>query len=115
MVENILKIWLTSESDSLTEAEQFINHFHKVSPSDDITEVFTSGCCYWFAFILCKRFPNTKMMYDPIENHFAAQIGNKLYDITGDVTKYYHMIPWSLFNDELEKQRIIDYCIDFTK
>lgn len=55
------------------------------------------------------------MMYDPIVNHFAAQIENRIYDITGDVTDSYRMIPWSSFDDELEKQRIIDYCIDFTK
>lgn len=98
----------------MTETEQFIKHFHKISSTDDITEVFTCGCCYWFARILCERF-HAKMMYDPVINHFAAEINNRLYDITGDVTHKYHVIPWESFDDDLERQRIIDYCIDFTK
>lgn len=93
----------------------FISHFHKVSPTDDVTEVFTLGCCYWFACIICNRFENAKMMYDPIINHFVAQIGDRLYDITGDVTDKYRVVEWEHFDDELEKQRIVDYCITFTK
>jgi hypothetical protein len=54
-------------------------------------------------------------MYDPIINHFAARIDGRLYDITGDVTDKYSMIEWESFDDDLEKQRIIDYCIDFNK
>jgi len=99
----------------MSEVHSFINHFHKVSPTDDVTEVFTCGCCYWFAHILCSRFENAKMMYDPIINHFVAQIGDRLYDITGDVTDKYKVVEWKHFDDELEKQRIVDYCITFTK
>lgn len=95
--------------------KHFISHFHKVSPTDDVTEVFTLGCCYWFAYILCNRFENAKMMYDPIINHFVTQIGDRLYDITGDVTDKYRVVEWEHFDDELEKQRIVDYCITFTK
>ena len=99
----------------MSEVHNFINHFHKVSPTDDVTEVFTCGCCYWFAHILCSRFENAKMMYDTIINHFVAQIGDRLYDITGDVTDKYKVVEWEHFDDELEKQRIVDYCITFTK
>lgn len=99
----------------MNEVQNFINHFHKVSLTDDVTEVFTRGCCYWFAYILCSRFPNAKMMYDPIMNHFIAQIGDRLYDITGDVTDKYKVIEWEHFEDELERQRIIDRCIEFNK
>lgn len=95
--------------------KHFISHFHKVSPTDDVTEVFTLGCCYWFAYILCNRFENAKMMYNPIINHFIAQIENRLYDITGDVTDKHKVVEWEHFDDELEKQRIMDYCITFTK
>lgn len=98
----------------MTEINQFINHFHSISKNGNITDVFTCGCCYWFAFILCTRF-NATMMYDPIMNHFAARIGNRIYDITGDVTDKYQMGEWDKFDDELEKQRIVDYCIDFNK
>ena len=55
------------------------------------------------------------MMYDPVINHFVVQYENKLYDITGDVTGKYNVIPWDDFDDELEKQRIIEYCIDFSR
>lgn len=99
----------------MTEINQFINHFHSIAEDDNITDVFTCGCCYWFAHILCTRFKKAVMMYDPIINHFAARIDGRLYDITGDVTDKYTMIEWENFDDDLEKQRIIDYCIDFNK
>lgn len=99
--------------------EQFINHFHSTSKTDNITEVFTKGCCYWFAYILCGRFPTARMMYDPIANHFVAKIDNHLYDVTGDVTGQYDVIPWNdydeIIDDSLEKSRILDYCVNFTK
>lgn len=99
--------------------EQFINHFHRTSKTGDVTEVFTNGCCYWFAFILCSRFEGARIMYDQVANHFAAEIGGRLYDITGDVTGQYNMIPWDKYDDivqdDLEKSRILDYCVNFTK
>lgn len=95
--------------------DEFIRHFHNISSNQHIDEVFTCGCCYWFAFILCGRFPEAVMMYDPVINHFVVQYENKLYDITGDVTGKYNVIPWDDFDDELEKQRIIEYCIDFSR
>lgn len=97
------------------DVELFIQHFTNVGNNQNIIEVFTCGCCYWFAHILCSRFENAKMMYDPIINHFVAQIGDRLYDITGDVTDKYKVVEWEHFDDELEKQRIVDYCITFTK
>ena len=35
-------------------------------------EVFQNGNCYWFARILQECFPNLKIVYFPIEGHFAA-------------------------------------------
>ncbi len=99
----------------MNEVEKFINHFLVVSPAKNVTEVFTCGCCYWFAYILCGRFANAEMMYDPIINHFVVEIDGRLYDITGDVTGQYNVEPWKDFADELEKQRIIDYCITFVR
>ena len=54
-------------------------------------------------------------MYDPIANHFMCGFDSKLYDITGDVSDRYNAIRWEEFDDELEKGRIIDYCIEFNK
>lgn len=83
------------------DVELFIQHFTNAGNNQNIIEVFTCGCC--------------QMMYDPIINHFVAQIGDRLYDITGDVTDKYKVVEWEHFDDELEKQRIVDYCITFTK
>lgn len=93
----------------------FIERFQKTSKTQNITEVFTCGCCYWFAHILCSRFSDAIMMYDPVMNHFMVGYDDRLYDITGDVTDQYEAIPWKNFEDELERQRIVDYCIEFNK
>lgn len=42
-------------------------------------------------------------------------LGDRLYDITGDVTDKYKVVEWEHFDDELEKQRIVEYCITITK
>ena len=97
------------------DVELFIQHFTNAGNNQNIIETFTCGCCYWFAYILCGRFKNAEMMYDSIINHFVVRIKDRLYDITGDVTDKYNAEPWEDFTDELEKQRIIDYCIEFTK
>ena len=76
-------------------------------------DTFLNGCCYWFAFILCNRFPEAVMMYDPVINHFVTQIDGRLYDITGEVTQEYKVVRWDTYPDELEKQRIEKYCINF--
>lgn len=93
----------------------FINHFHKSSPTDEITKIFTEGCCYWFAHILHSRFPNSVIMYDPVINHFVTKIDERLYDITGDVTEQYNVISWDGYNDSIHKQRLIECCVNFTR
>ena len=100
----------------MNEVLDFISNFHKISKTNDIDEVFTCGCCYWFAYILCGRFQEAaEMMYDPVINHFMVGYGGRLYDITGDVTDKYNATAWKDFEDELERQRIVDYCIQFSK
>lgn len=91
--------------------QDFIKHFHDTG--QNITDVFTMGCCYWFALILHIRFPNSTIMYDPIQNHFATMIGDRLFDITGDITNQYQVIAWEDFPDDLERKRIIKQCILF--
>lgn len=74
----------------------FIGHFKKAA------EVFTTGCCYWFAYILKGRFPEAEFIYLPVTGHFVSRIGGRLYDATGDVTECYEnemQIPW----DEMDK------------
>lgn len=97
----------------MNEIYNFIARFTDASPTQNITETFTNGCCYWFAFILCNRFPEAKLMYDICQNHFVAKINNKLFDITGDVTEKYDVIEWEKYDDELHKKRLIRDCIKF--
>lgn len=44
-----------------------------------------SGNCYWFAKILCDRFPFLELYYDQIPGHFYAVdvINNWAYDFEG--------------------------------
>lgn len=97
------------------EVKEFISRFRRLSPRGEVVDVFTGGCCYWFARILCERFDGV-MMYDPVANHFAAGIAGKLYDITGELTDELHMVPWDEYDfDPTARKRIEEYCIQFTK
>lgn len=60
-----------------------------------------------------NRFPEAIMMYDPVINHFVAQIDGRLYDISGEVTQKYKVVRWDTYPDELEKKRIIRDCVNF--
>ena len=46
-------------------------------------------------------------MYDVTENHFVAQIGDRLFDITGDVTDRYNVIEWEKYDDRYDAGEII--------
>ena len=92
-------------------ASIFLDRFHRYD--NDIDRIFTEGCCYWFAVILNKRFPNSRIMYDPVVNHFVTEINGLLFDITGEVTNQYNVVDWETYPDELEKERIIRNCINF--
>jgi hypothetical protein len=52
-------------------------------------------------------------MYDQVFNHFVTEIDGRLYDITGDVTEKYNVIPWDEYSDDLHRIRIIRDCIMF--
>ena len=88
----------------------FLMRFHDYENVDD---VFQKGCCYWFSMILHMRFPDSRIMYDQAFNHFVTEIDGRLYDITGDVTEKYNVIPWDEYSDDLHRIRIIRDCIMF--
>ena len=50
------------------------------------TPRWTDGNCYWFAFILCERFPLLEMYYCPVSGHFLAGDGIDFFDFTGLVS-----------------------------
>lgn len=88
-------------SDTLNDVSKFISHFKGAEG------VFLNGCCYWFAYILKKRFSGSDYMvdifHDPVEGHFVARFVYDTYpdkinpdaevrffDIRGDVTDLYN-------------------------
>ena len=93
------------------EVLKFIDDFRDYGDRVGTKDLFQYGYCYWFAYILKGRFPEAKLMYDPIVNHFMVDIDGKQYDINGDMTDMYECEPWSDFDDRLEKERIERYCI----
>lgn len=96
--------------DKTAKVANFLKRFHC---DRDIDVVFTSGCCYWFAVILHQRFPDSRIMYSIIDNHFAAEIDGRLYDVTGDVTGKYDVVPWDSFKNTNHGAKIIRDCVNF--
>lgn len=94
---------------------KFIQAFCNQVKIVDLKTAFTSGLCFWFAHILHTRFPESKIVYDPVANHFAVLVRGRLYDITGEVTGEYKVIDWDSYDDTIHKKRITEQCINFTK
>ena len=93
---------------------QFISVFTARGQYDQVIEAFTTGCCYWFAFILANRFDNAEIYYDQVENHFTAKIMGRLYDITGECTEQYpNMEPWEKLADACLHSRLVRDCVQF--
>lgn len=93
----------------------FLNRFTNNGEHQQVIDAFTNGCCYWMAFVLAERFStdDAAIMYDEVMNHFGTMIDGIVYDITGDVTGFYDWKPWSLFEDEAAKSRIVRDCVLF--
>lgn len=94
------------------EVNKFLERFHV---STDINTIFTSGACYWFAYILYRRFirNGAVLMYSSANDYFGTKIYGKVYDITGDVTDKYDWKPWLEFGDGTKRERIIRDFIMF--
>lgn len=97
--------------------DEFISEFHHYD--HDVSATFTRGCCYWFAYILHARFPGSRIMlateYLPRHSgalHFVTEIDGRLYDITGDVTEEYKVIPWDEVKPGPYRDGIIRDCVD---
>lgn len=69
---------------SSDEVLRFISRFTLSGNAPQVETVFSCGCCYWFARILCERFDGV-LFYNATENHFAAMVGERLYDIRGEI------------------------------
>ena len=99
---------------AMTEVQRFIRRF--TAHGHQVEDCFTCGCCFWFARVLTERFPGAEIVYDAIANHFAARIGGRVYDITGDVTDK-ALAPWQPWDGYEEgsshRAGIIRDCILF--
>ncbi|MBP5461999.1 MAG: hypothetical protein J6Y20_07735 [Lachnospiraceae bacterium] len=96
----------------MNDVQNFIKRFHSY---DSIDDVFTNGCCYWFAAILFGRFirDGAEMVYDQVANHFGTRIRGRVYDITGDVTEMYRWESWYEIDDEILRKRVLRDCVMF--
>lgn len=61
----------------MDEVEEFIKRRF------DIDCHWLDGNCYYFAMILCRRFPRLHKVYLPIEGHWMATDGKRYYDFNG--------------------------------
>ena len=52
-------------------------------------------------------------MVDYVANHFGCKIGDRVYDITGDVTCKYGWEAWIHCRDQALMERITEDCIMF--
>ena len=103
--------------------EKFIFDMKNVFP-EELEFTFYRGYCYWFAFILANRFKG-EIWFNPAIVHFATKVGNKLYDVYGEVrpgvnpfTGEYHIkddvwISWEEFqyNNHDAAESVISSCI----
>lgn len=79
------------------------------------TKLFMEGKCYWFAVILKERFSG-QLYYDPIWNHWACLINDKLYDVTGIIQEgMFSPWPGVFIDDTTYYNRLVNQCINFTK
>lgn len=60
--------------------------------------VYTNGSCFQFYRILKKLYPETCAYYDG--DHVISMIGNRMYDITGEVKNTEGFIPFYMHHTE---------------
>ena len=115
---------MTNQKSSLhPTVMKFITKFTDNGKRQEVIDTFSCGCCYWFAEILWNRFAlevvdtNCDIVYDPIINHWACRIDDRIYDITGDITdnKEYCWENWNkfMFQDISLTKRLLRDCINF--
>ena len=101
----------------MNEVEKFISYFNRFG--EQVVECFTVGNCYWFSHILHTRFPQSELMINNVENHFACKIGDDIYDITGKCNDSYEG-EWEYWEEyqkvePIQAERVTDYCILLTE
>lgn len=96
---------------SILSAQTVIYNFLEKYPTD----IFLNGQCYYFAKILQERFKpfyQTKIYYNPIDNHFACAFfleGRKyLYDASGLIANlsFSEISPWVEWTEYIKVEPI---------
>ena len=98
------------------EVNKFIKQFKRFD-TGQVTQTFTNGFCYWFAYILHTRFPDSEIVYYHAGMHFACKIKDRIFDITGDITdKKYFFESWEEIQklEPIEAEWVKRYVIDKT-
>ena len=90
---------------------KFINGIRQKHPKE-IEDTFMNGYCYWFARILAERFKG-EVWFNPLQVHFACNIGIYLYDVTGMIEDAYGWVSWEQYQIEhhAESMQIIKKII----
>ena len=76
---------------------------------------WTDGNCYWFAHILCTRFPLLDIYYLPVVGHFVAGYEDVYFDWNGmykpETTTIYKLSDIEVF-DKIWFKRLMRDCRD---
>ena len=75
----------------------YLNKFTDCWEADVVVQLFLNTLRARLALDLCQRFHPGELMYAERENHFGARIGERVYDILGDMTDRFKWEPWSSF------------------
>ena len=108
--------WSNKHLAMHSEVLRFIQNFKRFD-TGEVTQTFSNGYCYWFAFILHSRFSDSEIVYYEVGNHFACKIHDCIFDITGDITsKNLFFEPWEEYKtlNPKESNKIIKDCIEKT-
>ena len=90
----------------------FIARFKDPDPKA-LEYTFLNQNCYWFAVILKQRFGGN-VEYLPITGHFVCKIGNRHYDITGEILPTEPILPFDdgyEMEDKSHYDRIWKQCV----
>lgn len=89
----------------MNEILNFITIFQE---TDDIQQLFSTRCSYWFAMILFRRFIHigAEIMYNKDLNQFATRIRNKLFNIYGEIPTNDKWVKWNEIANNPESNRI---------
>ena len=63
-----------------------INFIEALRKTDEyIKDIYSNGGCYQFALLLCKIYKNSEVWINGSKDHCVAKIGERWFDINGNV------------------------------